>query len=230
MRSVVMKFGGSSVVDAAAIDRVTSIVTRERARGSTPVVVVSALGGVTDALLALAEGARTGNAEGVDALSARHLGEAATLGAMGDPSLAASIEGHFDDLRAALRAIERGRRVDPAESDLVASVGELVSSRIVAAALSARGLPAVWVDAREVIVTDDRHTCALPLLDETRNAAGPAISPLVAAGRITVLGGFVGRIGLFRVARGRGHRRLRNPDLDRRGRHAHRRPADRSGH
>jgi aspartate kinase len=193
MRSVVMKFGGSSVVDAAAIDRVTSIVTRERARGSTPVVVVSALGGVTDALLALAEGARTGKAEGVDALSARHLGEAATLGAMGDPSLAASIEGHFDDLRAALRAIERGRRVDPAESDLVASVGELVSSRIVAAALSARGLPAVWVDAREVIVTDDRHTCALPLLDETRNAAGPAISPLVAAGRIPVLGGFVGR-------------------------------------
>ena len=62
MRAVVMKFGGSSVVDAPAIERVVSIVGRERSRGPVPVVVVSALGGVTDRLLALAELARLGDA------------------------------------------------------------------------------------------------------------------------------------------------------------------------
>src|SRR5258708_39582874 len=77
MRSVVMKFGGSSVVDAPAIDRVTAIVAAERGRGSAPVVVVSALGGGTDALLALAQAARKGDPATVDpgigALSRRRM-------------------------------------------------------------------------------------------------------------------------------------------------------------
>ncbi len=197
MRSVVMKFGGSSVVDAAAIDRVTSIVTKVRGRDVSPVVVVSALGGVTDALLALAERARQGDLgeveTGVDALSRRHTDEATRLGVTGEASLPASLEAHFDDLRTALRAMASRHSTDLAGLDVVAATGELLSSRIVAAALVARGLPAVWVDARDVIVTDDRHTSAIPLLAETRDAAGPAIGPLVAAGRIPVLGGFMGR-------------------------------------
>lgn len=197
MRSVVMKFGGSSVVDAPAIDRVTSIVARERGRGVAPVIVVSALGGVTDALLALAESASKGDTasvdEGFEALSRRHIDEATRLGATRDVALAAAIDRQFSDLRTALRMIARRQRVDLPAMDLVAATGELVSSRIVAAALSARGLPAVWVDARAVIVTDNRHTSASPLLDETRDAAGPALRPLVAAGWIPVLGGFVGR-------------------------------------
>jgi aspartate kinase len=197
MGSVVMKFGGSSVVDAPAIDRVSGIVARERERGAAPVVVVSALGGVTDALLALAEAARKGGSaavdEGFEALSRRHVDEASRLGATKDAALLPAIDRQFYDLRTALKAIARRRRVDLPAIDVVAATGELVSSRIVAAALSARGLPAVWVDARTAVVTDNRHTAAAPLLEETRDAAGRAIKPLVAAGWIPVLGGFVGR-------------------------------------
>ena len=76
MRSVVMKFGGSSVVDAAAIDRVIGIVQAQREKGLAPAVVVSALGGVTDTLLGLGHAARASDAAavtaGVEALIERH--------------------------------------------------------------------------------------------------------------------------------------------------------------
>ena len=199
MRAVVMKFGGSSVVDATAIGRVLSIVEGERKRGRAPVVVVSALGGVTDRLLALAEAARTGSAhgdvaDGVAALRRRHVDEASRLGAdTGDGTLLAAMDRHFDDLCGTLEAIGQRRAADPVRLDVIAAAGELLSSRLVAAAMAARGLPAAWVDAREVIVTNDNHMCAAPLMDETAAAAVAAVSPLLSAGAIPVLGGFVGR-------------------------------------
>ena len=197
MRAVVMKFGGSSVVDATAIVRVVSIVEGERSRGRSPVVVVSALGGVTDRLLALAEAARTGDAQGevedgVATLRRRHVDEAARLGADTDSALLPAIDRHFDDLREALEAIGRRRAADPLLLDVIAAAGELLSSRLVAAAMAARGLPAAWVDAREAIITNDNHMCAAPLMDETAVAAVAAVSPLLSAGAIPVLGGFVG--------------------------------------
>src|SRR5438552_4175234 len=100
MRAVVMKFGGSSVANALAIGRVVSIVAAERDRGRAPVVVVSALGGVTDRLLALGEAARTGTAWDDDlvALRRRHVDEAASLGADADATLAPAIDTQFDEL------------------------------------------------------------------------------------------------------------------------------------
>ena len=198
MRAVVMKFGGSSVVDAAAIDRVVSIVTEERTRGRAPVVVVSALGGVTDRLLALADTARTGEGRreidaAVGALRDRHLDEASRLGADRDAGLLAAIDGELGGLRAALHQIAERRTADPALLDVIAAAGELLSSRLVAAAMVVRGLPSVWVDAREVIVTSDAHMCALPLMEETAAAASASIAPLLSDGRVPVLGGFVGR-------------------------------------
>ena len=198
MRSVVMKFGGSSVVDAAAIDRVVSIVAGEMSRGRPPVVVVSALGGVTDRLLALAEAARTGDSRGdvQDALASlrrRHLDEAGRLGADRDETLVPALDRHLDELRAAMDEIGRRRSADPPLLDVIAAAGELLSSRLVAAALAARDVPSVWVDARSVIVTNDSHTCAIPLMDETAAAAVAAIEPLVTGGKVPVLGGFVGR-------------------------------------
>src|SRR5215475_11218575 len=109
MRSVVMKFGGSSVVDSAAIDRVCRIVANERAKDSAPVVVVSALGGVTDALLALADAARRGDASAIDAglesLTERHATQVHGLGLAGDRELARALDGHFFELREALARV-----------------------------------------------------------------------------------------------------------------------------
>ena len=197
MPAVVMKFGGSSVVDAAAIDRVVSIVESERRRGNTPVVVVSALGGVTDALLGLAKSARGGNAtevrDGVAALLGRHHAQATALGADREPWLAGAIEGLVQELQSVLDTIPQQRESEPAALDAVAATGELLSSRLVAAAMSARGLPAVWVDAREAVQTDDRYTSAAPLIEETNAAVQVSIGPVVESGRIAILGGFVGR-------------------------------------
>jgi aspartate kinase len=197
MSAVVMKFGGSSVVDATAIDRVVSIVEAERTKGHTPVIVVSALGGVTDTLLGLAKSARGGNAtevrDGIDALTARHRTQAASLGVDGDAGLTEAFGTMVRDLRSVLDTIEQQGASHPRALDVVAATGELLSSRLVAAAMSVRGLPAVWVDAREAVRTDDRYTSAAPLPDETNAAVQATIGPLAAAGKIAVLGGFVGR-------------------------------------
>jgi aspartate kinase len=192
-----MKFGGSSVVDAPAIDRVVSIVEAERAKGNTPVVVVSALGGVTDTLLSLAAAARGGSAaevrDGVAALLTRHRTQAVILGADRDPSLSGAIDSLVEELQAVLDGVQQQRDSDPAALDAVAASGELLSSRLVAAAMGSRGLPAVWVDARNAVRTDDRYTSAAPLVDETNAAVQAVVGPIVAAGQIPVLGGFIGR-------------------------------------
>jgi aspartate kinase len=198
MRAVVMKFGGSSVVDASAIRRVIRLVAAARDRGLAPVVVVSALGGVTDRLLALAEAARRGQTADIEAgvaqLVQRHFAEAADLTAdRQDPALVAALESQFGHLRSLLQAIEDCRAADPRALDAVAASGELLSSRLVAAAMTVAGVPAVWVDARDVILTDDRHTCAAPKMDEIAAASQATVAPLVAAGSIPILGGFIGR-------------------------------------
>jgi aspartate kinase len=76
--------------------------------------------------------------------------------------------------------------------DTIAATGETLSSRIVAAALSAHGLPAAWGDARQVMVTDHEHQAAAPQLPETTAALMAHMDPVLAAGRVAVTGGFVG--------------------------------------
>ena len=196
MRAVIMKFGGSSVADADAITRVASIVAAERDRGRVPVVVVSALGGTTDRLLGLAESARRGDdealREGLAAVRQRHATVAAGLGVDGHADVAETLGRDFDKLAATLAAVRETRVADPRSLDLIAGTGELLSSVLVSAALMARGLPAAWIDARAVIITDDRYTCATPLIDEIGAAVSSLVAPVVAEGRISVLGGFIG--------------------------------------
>jgi aspartate kinase len=191
-----MKFGGSSVVDAQAIDRVAAIVAAETARGAPPVVVVSALGGVTDTLVALIESAGHGGTQhvgdGLDVLTRRHVDEAARLG-VADDALTDALRGELAQIATELAAIAQARDPSGPAADAVAAGGELLSSRLVAAALAARGLPAIWVDARDVLMTDARWGKAAPLQEETAIAAGSVLKPLLAAGSIPVLGGFIGR-------------------------------------
>jgi aspartate kinase len=82
--------------------------------------------------------------------------------------------------------------VSPRSQDVIAAIGELLSSRIVAAALSEAGLPAAWVDARQAIVTSSEHMAAQPLVEETMAALQARVRPSLEAGAIPVLGGFIG--------------------------------------
>ncbi len=197
MRTLVMKFGGSSVADETAIGRVVSIVGRQRERGVSPIVVVSALGGVTDRLLNCAANARAVGggplvrAE-VEALWQRHVTVTRALLGDGVDDVVRDLAGYFDDLRSVIEAVAILRDSPPAVLDTIAAVGELLSSRIVTAAFSAAGIPAVWIDPRRVIVTDASHGSASPSLIETRRAALATLGPVLEDERVPVIGGFVG--------------------------------------
>jgi aspartate kinase len=191
---VVMKFGGTSVADADAIRRLTSIVAARRQNAGT-IVVVSAMSGVTDRLLSLAAAAerREATSAEVESLWQRHM---IVVRALVEPETASALEvqlaRHFDELRALLDTGAILRSVPPAALDAIASTGELLSSRIVAAALNGAGSPATWADARAVVITDDAHASGVPRSEETRVAASAVLSPVLADGRIAVIGGYVG--------------------------------------
>jgi aspartate kinase len=195
---VVQKFGGTSVADPAAIRRLIDIVRTARARdGRGPAVVVSAMSGVTDALLAVAATAGSSRSDEalsrVEQLRERHLASARDLvPGPQNAALSTHISDTFDELAAVVRALAVLREVSPRTLDVVAAIGELLSSRIVAAALIEAGLPGEWVDARRVVVTNDDHTRAAPLLRETNSAMRDSLLPLLEAGRVPVVGGFVG--------------------------------------
>jgi aspartate kinase len=193
---VVQKFGGTSVADPEAIRRLIEIVRHTRARdGRGPVVVVSAMSGVTDALLQIAASAGSGHTDEalqrIEQLRQRHLAAAQAL-AGAPEALNAQIGAQFDELSAVVRALAVLREVSPRTLDVIAAIGELLSSRLVTAALQQGGVPAEWVDARRVIVTDDDHTRAVPRMRETTAALRASVTPLIDAGRVPVLGGFVG--------------------------------------
>jgi aspartate kinase len=188
---IVTKFGGTSVADAAAIARLIEIV-RTRA-DQRPVVVVSALARVTDALLGLARQAETDDGRAIDAavanLLARHEQIAGTV--RGAAAALETIAADATELVRELRGV-RGRAVSPAELDAIAGRGELWSSRLVAAALAGEGLDAAWVDIRPIMVTDGRFTRATPDSEVVNKRARDCLRPLMEAGRIPVTQGFIG--------------------------------------
>ncbi len=189
---IVLKFGGTSVGDAAAIRRLVAIAGV--ALPERPLVVVSAMARVTNALLALeelvAEGDLDQAAEACNALCLRHEGTALELG-LGAEATAALAQ-LCDELRGLVVAAI-GQSSTAARRDLVAGFGEALSSRLVAGAFTTAGLPASWFDARDVIATNDQFGGALPDVAGIRRAAVEQLAPLLAAGRLVVTQGFVGR-------------------------------------
>jgi aspartate kinase len=195
-----MKFGGTSVADTDAMARVVNIVRRQwesqPKRSRPPVVVVSALSKVTDGLIRTTELARNGEGQKAGALVKelldRHVAIARTL-TTGQRStdLAHALNMQFAQLAERVGGMAVGRNVTPADHDQVVASGELASSRIVAAAFEEQSLPAVWVDAREVLVTDGEHTAAAPDMDATCRKAGRVLTPICERQQIPVLGGFI---------------------------------------
>src|SRR5205085_2602117 len=102
------------------------------------------------------------------------------------------LEADFDALEELLRGIAAVGELTPRSNDTVLAFGELLSSKIVTAALSARGLDADLLDARECITTDATHGRAVPLFDEIELRLRDRVAPLLAENRVPVLGGFIG--------------------------------------
>jgi aspartate kinase len=193
---IVSKFGGTSVGGPDAITRTADIIRGRLAR--RPIVIVSAMAGVTNDLLALAEHAVTGQLltamQSVEALRTRHFEAIETLLGTDDVAseLCAEVSVMFDELASLAGAFSVLGHLTPRSMDAVAATGEMLSSQIVVAAYQRLGIPAVLVDARQVIVTDDAFTRAVPQPDAIAAAARELILPHVRDGRVPILGGFVG--------------------------------------
>ncbi|MGB6782132.1 MAG: lysine-sensitive aspartokinase 3 [Terracidiphilus sp.] len=198
MSLVVMKFGGTSVEDPAAIARTASIVAGRVAAGKKPVVVVSAMARVTDQLLrcavSSAQGDRTGALAISSRLRSRHRDTAAAL--VKDPKQAGAlinwIDQKFDQLDEILRGLAAILELTPRISDLIVSFGERISSRMIAATFAERGVDAAHVDARDIIITDSQFQKAIPIDSIVDKHAAEKIRPLVNAGKVPVIGGFIG--------------------------------------
>ncbi|HET9088415.1 MAG TPA: lysine-sensitive aspartokinase 3 [Acidobacteriaceae bacterium] len=192
-----MKFGGTSVESPSAVGRTAEIVEGRRARGMAPVVVVSAMAKVTDQLLAAAAAAERGDRTGALAISSRlrnrHLDAASAL-LSGAPvaSVQAWMEEQFQSLDDLLRGLAAVQELTPRTTDLVASYGERLSSRMIGEFYAQCGLNGAYIDARTCILTDAQHGKATPNEDKIEIQLRQNVTPLVQQGRIPVLGGFIG--------------------------------------
>ena len=192
---IVMKFGGSSVASATAIEWAVDIVKRHLER--RPVVVVSAMGKTTDRLQEMFQYAIRGSAysawRGLEDLRQFHIQETKRL--LWEDArkfIEERIEPLFRELHGILIELQEGRKPSPEIQDQVLSFGERLSSEIVAAALEKRGeIAATHVHAPDVIVTGNEFTCAKPLLWETYAKLRRTVA-FAARESVVVMGGFIG--------------------------------------
>ena len=191
----VHKLGGTSLGDAERIVRAAGLLAAA-ARRRRLVAVASAMGGVTDVLLGAAHDAERGRLaparRAVAALGERHRAAAAGVAAATGSAV------RFDpaplaELETALAGISLLRERTPRVTDLVASFGERLSTPLLAAALSALGVPARPVDARELLVTDGRHGAATCDRKRSDPRVRRVLRRLLARGVVPVVTGFVAR-------------------------------------
>ena len=185
----VLKFGGTSLGSATRVENVANIIKEKASQASTVVVVVSAVGGVTDLLL---DCAKTAEDNGIVARSKlekikqrhidvfeRELRDAKTLEAM---------SAMFAELQDLLKGVNLVRECSSRTMDLLLSFGERLSASLMTAMLRSKTLPAEYLDAREVVITDKRHGGAKVQIEPTYALIKSRIHPA----RIYVATGFIG--------------------------------------
>ena len=192
---IVMKFGGSSLGSAASISRVVSIIRTELHR--RPVIVVSALGDTTDLLQELVTAARKGDSilirRLLDAIKNQHFAVCEELLKRSQRESADRyLQNTFRDLHVRMLELSEGERPFTAElQDWVLSMGEQLSSHLVAAVLEEHCGPDQHLDSRRLILTNDNFTNAQPLYWETYARIRWALPPAL-LDKLVVLGGFTG--------------------------------------
>jgi aspartate kinase len=195
---IVIKFGGTSVGTAERVANAIEIVSERQHR--KPVVVVSALAGVTNDLVAATEAARLGDvdkvAEIIDRVRQRHEDVATRLVQQKFDFFEAflkQLQKQIDQVRTILHGIALLREITPRAKDKVVAIGEKLSSVLFAYSMMMRALPGELVQSEDVVITDDHFCEANPDMDATVAAAQRVLLPLLERGRIPVMGGFIGR-------------------------------------
>ena len=188
----VLKFGGTSVANAENINKVVAIV-KESVKRDTTVVVVSALGGVTDLLLDAAALAADGNElykEKLSTIELRHIDAVKQLIPVVQQSqLLSLVKRSCNEIEDICNGIFLLRELTARSKDRIASYGEWLSSQIIAAKFNADGTEAVWKDARELIVTNADYTAAEVNFAETEKKIKYFFSKEIAA--LFILPGFI---------------------------------------
>lgn len=198
MKTLVMKFGGTSVGNAAAIVKTADIVKHYQTDWDRIIVVVSAMRGVTDALITGARTASEGDAESypslVSDLRVKHTLAVAEL--LSDNTarneVLKTIETFLDEFSLLCHSVHILGEVTARAMDTISSLGERINARIVAAKLNEMGIASQAVDASDVVVTDDRYQQAMPLMEATREKAAANLLPLLENGVVPVITGFMG--------------------------------------
>lgn len=194
---IVMKFGGTSLKDADAIERVVRIVKSRLER--QPFVVASAMSGITDALIQCAELAHQGNEQDAlnhlqDIVAARHSRVLSPLvkNRIQLSLLQKSIEEKLQEIQLLLRGLAILGELTPRSLDAITSYGEQLSTLILAAAFKEHGVNESLIDARQILITDDQFTRANPLMDRCAERVREVLGPILREKRIPVTQGFVG--------------------------------------
>jgi aspartate kinase len=191
---LVLKFGGTSVDDRDALERLAEIVRTRLA--AQPIVVVSAMRGVTDALLEGTALARQGEVGRAFTRIEAQIGRYTAVGALLlDPDAADELDGMVSaaalEITDLLRVVSLHPGTLPPLRDEIVSYGERLSSALVSRVLAGRGVPARTVDARRCIITDENHGRAMPIAQITAERTTAELAPVLAAGEVPVLGGFI---------------------------------------
>ena len=189
----VLKFGGSSVANATNMTKAIDIVSDRMHRGRA-MVVVSALGGVTDTLIACGEKAASGSEsykEPLKETEARHLDLVSELiPAKNRSAVLSMVKQDCNLLEDLYTGVSLLREMSPRTRDRILAFGEILSSKILAAAFAARGIAAEWKDARELVKTDSEHGSASVDLPNTYRRIARHFKESKAV--LTVLPGFIG--------------------------------------
>jgi len=193
---IVMKFGGTSVQDAEAMEQVIAIVKSKLAQ--QPIVVVSAMARVTDTLIKCARLAGEGKefeARKIieDVIAKRHHEITTKLiqGSLRRKSVLEAVDRYLDEVKTLITGLSILRELSPRSLDAVASYGERLSSLILSIAMQDRGINAELVDARQIIVTDDNYTKATPLIDLSACKVKEFLPPIIKKGAVPLMQGFV---------------------------------------
>ena len=198
IRPLVMKFGGTSVGSAEAILQTVEIIKEQRQVWEQLVVVVSAMSGITNLLIACAKDAAAGNQEGysnrIAQIRNRHFKAADNLPycTQTRDSVKAMIQEYIDRLHNYCISIQTMGEVTPRGMDAIASLGEKLNARQINQLLLEQSIPSKSIDGDQIIVTDANYQNAHPLREETIQKVHTLIIPLLKEDTLPIITGFIG--------------------------------------